>query len=241
MIAETLEGPLLRWGPPALYQWLFDKWDNPDCLSEESKSAIRMLCGHQDAGDKELLRRLATAFEYEQLVLALRLEDFGSFVNWIISDISPVLSYTDLQYSLSEFRLFLARSFQRSGLYPAQGFVSLLQEGIDAAAKAKERLAEVDPAVNSLSRQRAVESVHDGMDRALICAERLMELILEFLAQLASKAGAAPSADSGDLFCNHLFEKLSGKKSYTFVKGDLKHGDADHVFGRSGQYFKVFG
>jgi fructose-1,6-bisphosphatase/inositol monophosphatase family enzyme len=38
-----------------------------------------------------------------------------------------------------------------------------------------------------------------------------------------------------------FFQKLSGKKSYTFVKGDLKHGDADHVFGRSGQYFKVFG
>jgi hypothetical protein len=36
-------------------------------------------------------------------------------------------------------------------------------------------------------------------------------------------------------------QKLSGKKSYTFVKGDLKHGDADHVFGRSGHYFKVFG
>jgi hypothetical protein len=33
---------------------------------------------------------------------------------------------------------------------------------------------------------------------------------------------------------------LSGKKSYAFVKGDLKHGDADHVFGGSGHYFKVF-
>jgi hypothetical protein len=93
----------------------------------------------------------------------------------------------------------------------------------------------------SKSFQRRIQSLE--FDSCQVSAELPVDLCLMLI------AFSLPSIDlllQGFTIWNPAIQalgtkKLSGKKSYTFVKGDLKHGDADHVFGRSGQYFKVFG
>ncbi|HID31469.1 MAG TPA: hypothetical protein EYP19_15915, partial [Desulfobacterales bacterium] len=203
------QASLLLWGPPVLSQWLFENWNNPDNLGDESKRAIRMLSPQHHGSDEEMLRRLVIAFEYERILSALQLEDFERFVESVLES-KPELSNYQLEMSLPELRTLLTRTFHRSALWPPQGFISLLQEALGAAAKAVERLPEVDPAMNSLSRQRAIESVHDGMDRALICAERFLELVLEFLTRVAGIATLA-SSDEVNEWLGHAGINPAGK------------------------------
>jgi len=195
------EESLLLWGPSVLYGWLFQNWNNPDNLSDVSKRAIRMLLPQEFRNDEELLQRLVNAFEYDRILSALQPDDFERFVDSVIEQESELLNYK-LEISLPELRTLLMRTFHRSALFPSQGFTTLLQEAIDASAKAVERLPEVDPAMNFLARQRAIESIHDGMDRALICSERFLELLLEFLARIALRAEAADS-DTVDKWLRH--------------------------------------
>ncbi len=67
---------LLEWGPAPLYKWLFTNWNNSTRLSEESKNAMRLLYA-QPIDDGKLLKQMTVYSEYEKLIMALSVEDFG--------------------------------------------------------------------------------------------------------------------------------------------------------------------
>jgi hypothetical protein len=133
---------LLKWGPAALYEWLFKEWGNPDRLSEYSRNAIRLLYTYP-IDDEVKLRHLVTSLKYEKVIMALTINDFGFFVGDVFE--SQILGFSpdDLGMSLAEFRQLLAQKFQDTILQPVQGFTDLLNDAMNGAAKAAERLSEV--------------------------------------------------------------------------------------------------
>lgn len=192
-MAGDKELEITHFGPEALYRWLYDNWNNRDRLSEESKQGIRLLSGHQGIDDEDL-KKLAISFAYEPLIQSLQEDDFGWFVDFVIAEKDNLSNRDNLEHELFEFRIHLSRTFRQESLWPSQGFTSILHEAIDAAARAKERLLQVNVAVNDFHRQLALQSVHEGVDRALLCAERFLELLLEFLA----RAGLLASVSTRD-------------------------------------------
>lgn len=195
--SQTNEIQLQAFGPSALYRWLYDSWDDLGKISNESKEAVRLLLQYSNRnGNNDEIKRLATSFEYEQLIQAFTLDTFRAFVDSVISGITNnTRSIDDLELSPLALRRELSKSFRHSGIWPEQGFSTLLEEALEACAKAKDQLPRVSDLVHQVHRQQAVESVHDGMDRALLCVERFMEMVLEFLARLneraANESGAA--------------------------------------------------
>lgn len=192
---------LIRFGPEALYRWLYDNWDNRDRFSQASKQSIQLLSGQFSLGNDEL-KKLATSFAYESLIQALQEEDFGWFVDSVIAGAFNTSNRDNLEYSLFELRLELSRAFKQERLWPSQGFTQILSEAIKSAVRAKERLPQINVAVNDFQRQHALQSIHEGIDRALICAERFLALLLEFLARTGLKAGASTQAEA-DVWLNH--------------------------------------
>lgn len=177
---EKREVSLSRWGPPRLYQWLYESWNT---LRPESRAAIKQLCSKNEA-KAELLKNLVPYFEYERLIPCLAMQDFQLFVERVLEESAIPASYQDLNFTLPEFRQILTKVFNRTIFWPLQGFTGLLKEAIEAGAKAVEQLPRVASVVNVLDRCRAVEAVHDGVDRALLCTERFVELLLEFLTEI---------------------------------------------------------
>lgn len=228
---------LSEFGPQALYRWLFEHWDQSARLSGESKRAIKMLAQQPDSSDDEL-KKLATSFAYEPLVQALELEDFEFFVDTVIqakADPPNLYSHEHLEYSSAEFRLFLSRTFQQAGLWPSQGFRHIVDEAIEAAARAKEALPQVNLAVNDLRRRLAMQSVHEGVDRALLCAERFTELLLEFLARIAFRAGAATQSEFAEWLAYAGMLPLSGGKHPDWFMKERAVSVAAHLFSQDGQ------
>jgi hypothetical protein len=146
--------------------------------------------------DEEWLMELSTAFEYERMLAALTDEDFMRFIDWALDaergepwpegwsrPILP-LGLNDLDIEYQELRQLLLLTFARERIWPRQGFRPLIHEALDAANQAMDALAFADPNMSLLKRWEAIRHVHDGLDRALLCVERFLDLLLEFLALL---------------------------------------------------------
>jgi len=199
---EERRVPLQIFGPKALYHWLFHEWEN---LGNTSRNALRLQAHTtlSSATDEEQLRKLATAFEYERILAALIDEDFKQFIEWALnaepeelglegwSRLGIPLSLNDLDIEYQELRQLLILKFARERIWPRQGFRPLIQEALDAANQATDALAFADPNMHLLKRWEAIRRVHDGLDRALLCVERFLDLLLEFLALLVLDQGWA--------------------------------------------------
>ena len=206
MVSEI---PLQIFGPQTFYQWLFQQWED---LDSGSQDALRQLFAHQqgipplDLGTLPQSRptwgeaqwiNWVTALEYERALTALTDGDFIQFVEWAL-DINkskapwpygweqPVAppGLDDLVISHQELREQLLLTFSREQIWPQQGPYLLIREALGAARQAVETLTLAGPNVSLLKRRDAARLVHDGVDRALLCAERVLDLLIEFFALL---------------------------------------------------------
>ena len=186
--------PLQVFGPQALCCWLFHHWEG---LEDGSKGALRLLHAQVTQSstiDEERLIKLATSFEYERALAALTDGDFERFVDWALDfregelglegwkrpDI-PV-SLSDLDVGPQELRELLLLTFSRDCIWPRHGPRILLQEALDAANKAREALELANSNIVIPQRVQAVWQIHSGLDRALLGAEGILNLLVEFLA-----------------------------------------------------------
>lgn len=209
---SELRVPLQIFGPKALHRWLFHEWES---LEDISKNALRLLHAQTARSGtifEERLVELATAFEYERMLAALTDEDFKQFIDWALDaeqgepwpanwsrPIIP-LSLSDLDMEYQELRQLLLLTFARERIWPRQGFRPLIQEALDAANQAMDELAFADPNMSLLKRWEAIRHVHDGLDRALLCTERFLDLLLEFLALLVLHLGWASLDEAAEWF-----------------------------------------
>lgn len=184
------EVPLQLFGPRALYCWLFHHWGN---IEPASRGALRQLYQQRvgsRASSPERLVELATASEYERVLAALTRTDLELFVEWCLNEeewpfvrsrLGILLSSSDLDIQLEELRQLLMVAFARERIWPRQGFRPLVQEALEAVNQANDALDLAYPNIALPRRLQAIQRVHDGLDRSLLCAERLLDLLVEFL------------------------------------------------------------
>lgn len=182
--AETIPISLNEWGPPVLYAWIYDNWNNSDIISIRSKQAMYAQYNHKEIiTNDESLRQLVIFFKYEKLIMSLVEDDFIHFVNEPLKRYQ--CTYRDIQENLLQLRLKLANQFCKESINPSYGPESLIKNAHRAIIKAEQALLGVDPVINPFYLQKALEEVHDGVDRSLLMSERFMEFIIEFLAQVS--------------------------------------------------------
>ena len=204
--------PLQIFGPKALYRWLFHEWES---LEKTFKNVLWLLHTQTDLpdtmGEKQLMK-LATTFEYERMLTALTEEEFKQFIEWALDyeqgELWPEgwprppipLGLNDLDTDIQKLRQLLVLTFAKERIWPREGFRPLIQEALNAANQAMEALAFADPNISLLKRREAFRYVHNGLDRALLCAERFLDLLLEFLALVILQLGWATLDEAENWF-----------------------------------------
>ena len=190
--------PLGIFGPKMFYWWLVEHWEN---LTNESRKAIQANFVSLEAGVQNLLTKLPMV-EYEKALSSLTDEDFENFVNWALEQNNPLgipLNLSDLGKGRNELRQLLALEFPKERAWPRYGLQTLVVEGLKAANQAVEALSAIGYSITSPYRLQAIKRVHEGMDKALLCAERFLDLLLEFFVLVALKVGHIDEKDAGKI------------------------------------------
>lgn len=173
-------------GPYHFFDWLVSIWHKSDGISTETKEAVKVIVGEEEPDHFSV-----HCLDYEKIIFAVAEEDLAKFVHSRLDGIEGcTLNLSDLKYkgqplTLSTLRAILGCCFRREHIYPQQGLLALLSEANEAISAAKDSLQFTRANNNLIISQQGARSVHDGVDRAMIAAERYLELIMEFLATLA--------------------------------------------------------
>jgi len=202
---EEFHIPLNVLGPELFYHWLFRQWHKPNGLSQASYEALGQIHpsltwdGSQSISQNSI-RHLLTAIDCKAVLLALADEDFEQFVDWALSQPFPggptiPIDHHALDISLAKLRQQLARYYDQERIWPRHGLRLLLGEALDAACQAEKAIALAQSAVTVPQRTRALQQVHDGVDRCLLCAEHFLELLVEFAAVVARQAEVCDDAE----------------------------------------------
>lgn len=180
------EPSLAIFGPPALYGWVSRRLLVRDPgslgLSMETMRLLRQAIRHLPEGEEEKRPHSILSLEYATLLNCLSDDDFGYFVD-------EVLKQAGLSYQLhnSQLRQTLLLLFGDAFYLPSDGPLRSLRAAKAQAEEAGRALGLCAKTVEPVRRYEAVVQLHSAVDRTLIYAERFLDLILEFLAQLCEK------------------------------------------------------
>lgn len=178
---------LYEFGPDGFYQWLNDKGFGNLC--SQSEQAIRLLIKDYPGYDNEQtdVKSITHILEYEKLINALAIEDFMNYIEWALGEIKEKYDFQyvpgleELICTPEEIRYQLSLAFSSKKILPSLDFSMLLKNALEAIDAVCNALTEFGPATCNIYRSNLQEKIHEGIDKAFLYAENLVDLLLEFL------------------------------------------------------------
>ncbi len=201
---DELRVPLTVFRPEVFYRWLFRQWHEADGLSQASRDALGEIHpffarDKLPSASANSLQPLLTFVDCAKMLPALSDEDFDLFIDWAlqqpwpegVAQLEAPIDHTALDVSSASLRQQLVRYYDPERIWPRHGLRPLLDKAQDVACQAEKAVPLAHNAITLPQKERAVQQIHDGIDRCLLYVEHFLELLVEFLAVVAGYAGLA--------------------------------------------------
>lgn len=179
--------PLTHFGPGKLYRWVRLTWND---LGADTKAGLRTA-----KIDRDQIMDAAGTNLYLHLLQRLSDDDFNRFLEWALAlplPGRPRLPYPPGLGQLGETPLSLKKRLESafpSLAEPGPGFTSILNKALRHVDKASMDLGKLIRVHGNL--RPLITGIHGELDQALLAAEHLVGLLLEFGSGAAYQAGIA--------------------------------------------------